>query len=257
MEKIGIDKAEFTDENGPGMVHVFKGAGTYNGGVATATDAYAFWGNLQKMMKYDIIINECECSPYPRDSKGPGYANMAAYLNAGGRAFNSHYHINFFGEAGKADAGLYSTATWNLWGSCGSPPHLIDQSFPKGKAMADWMQALPMQSGWGASIKTSPYGQVAVSSGCMVEDIKATKMGLSQRWVYQQNGNAVGYISINTPVTAMPDDRCGRAVLTDLHVGNGSLTSMIEQEAALEFMFFDLSSCVQDDQKPPMPPAPK
>ena len=30
---------------------------------------------------------------------------------------------------------------------------------------------------------------------------------------------------------------------------------MIEQEAALEFMFFDLASCVIDDSQPPVPPA--
>lgn len=57
--------------------------------------------------------------------------------------------------------------------------------------------------------------------------------------------------------TAAPAARCGRAVATDIHVGNGSLTSMTEQEAALEFMFFDLASCVIDDAEPPKPPAPK
>jgi hypothetical protein len=254
MQKIGIDPAEFTNDSGAGTVHVFAGKKNQNAGIAGATDAYAFWGNLQKMMQYDIIINECECSPYPRDTAGNGYANMAAYLNAGGRAFNSHYHINFFGEQRKADPGLQSTATWSLWGSCNTPPQLIDMTFPKGQAMADWLQNLPASSGWGPSIKTSPHGQLQTS--CMVRDIVSTKPGLSQRWIYESNGQSVGYISINAPVNLPPDDRCGRAVLTDLHVGSGA-GNMTEQEAALEFMLFDLSSCVQDDQKPPAPPPPK
>ena len=58
-------------------------------------------------------------------------------------------------------------------------------------------------------------------------------------------------------------------VFTDLHVGSGggvshfdtpfpngcsaSLT-MSAQEKALEFMFFDLSSCVQPEDVPPIPP---
>jgi hypothetical protein len=172
---------------------------------------------------------------------------MAKYLNQGGRAFNSHYHINFFGEQGKADATLYSAANWKLWGSCGTPPYLIDTTFPKGKAMSDWMHSLFPQS---------PVGQVAITSGCMVQDIVSTVPSQSQRWIYQGNMASVGYISINTPTNVMPDQRCGRAVLTDLHVGTSGMT-ITEQEAALEFMLFDLSSCVQDDAKPPAPPPPK
>jgi hypothetical protein len=247
LQKIGIDKAEFTNEMGSGTVHMFAGKYPDGAGVSGETDAYAFWGDLQKMLKYDMIINECECSPYPRDSVGPGYANMAKYLNQGGRAFNSHYHINFFGEQGKADGTLYSAANWKLWGSCGSPPYMIDTTFPKGKAMSDWMHSLFPQS---------PQGQVAITSGCMVRDILSTVPSQSQRWIYEGNMSSVGYISINTPTNVMPDQRCGRAVLTDLHVGTGGQT-ITEQEAALEFMLFDLSSCVQDDQKPPAPPPPK
>ena len=252
IQKIGIASTELTDENGKGTVHVFKGVGSYNGGVPTATDAYAFWGTLSKMMKYDIIINECECDHYPRDTVGPAYANMAAYLNAGGRSFNSHFHLNFFGgEAGHSDPGLLSVADWSLWGgSQTANPNTIEVGFPKGKAFADWMQNLPKVSKWGAGIKTSAYGQLNAGIN---GDIKAAKPSISQSWI--TSGASVGYMSINFPLASKPEDRCGRAVLTDLHVGTGGPT-MIEQEAALEFMLFDLSSCVQDDNVPPAPPPP-
>ena len=81
--------------------------------------------------------------------------------------------------------------------------------------------------------------------------------GISQRWIYPQNGKGAVYVSINTPTSKPADQRCGRAVGTDLHVGNASPSIMTESEAALEFMFFDLASCVIDDQKPPTAPAPK
>jgi hypothetical protein len=32
--------------------------------------------------------------------------------------------------------------------------------------------------------------------------------------------------------------------------------TLAEQEAALEFMFFDLAACVQDDNSTPQPPTP-
>jgi hypothetical protein len=260
IQKIGIDKTELTAASGNGAVKVYAGKGTNSTGVTGATDAYAFWGTLSEMMKYDIIINECECTPYPRDTVGPAYENMRLYLDAGGRVFNSHYHLNFFGSSpengGKAASELQSAASWGLWGkaSSGGSPFLIDTSFPKGKAMDDWLDNLPKASKWGATIKTSPKGQLKTSN---VGDIGAPVPGISQRWIYPTGGTGAVYVSINTPTSAAPADRCGRAVATDIHVANTSLTTMSEQEAALEFMFFDLASCVIDDAEPPKPPAPK
>ena len=244
VKKIGVDPAEYTNGTGNGMVHVY--AGKSGPTVVTgATDAYAFWADYTKMSKYDILINECECSPYDRGTNQV-YANMAKYLNEGGRMFGSHYHINWFSDA-KASADLNSAATWTPWGSCGTAPYLIDQTFPKGKAMSDWMKNV---------FPTSTAGQVAITSGCMVKDIGATKPGISQRWIYQQAApSPPGYISINTPTTQPADKRCGRAVLSDLHVGTSG-TTMTEQEGALEFMFFDLAACVIDDGKVPQPPPP-
>jgi hypothetical protein len=92
--------------------------------------------------------------------------------------------------------------------------------------------------------------------------------------VANQSANPRGateYFSFNTPTTAgqTPDGPgyCGRVVYSDLHVGaasrddvnmpvpascaNGDLSP---QEKALEFMLFDLSSCVIPDDKPPLPP---
>lgn len=259
VEKIGVDKSEFTNSTGNGSVHIFKGNGSTTANTSGAVSAYTFWGDLNQMMKYDIIINECECTPYDRDTAGPAYKNMADYLNAGGRVFNSHYHLNFFGNSPEngngPDESLRSAAQWTLWsGTPSSAPFLIDTSFPKGAAMDEWLMNLKSASAWGASIKSSPQGQLATSN---TGDIGGAVAGISQRWIYPQSGTGVVYVSINTPTTAPADQRCGRAVGTGIHVGNGQLTSMTEQEAALEFMFFDLASCVIDDAEPPTAPGPK
>ncbi len=98
----------------------------------------------------------------------------------------------------------------------------------------------------------------------------------TQRWIYTADGHTQ-YMTFNTPLEAPAAAQCGRVVFTDVHVGTGggaanppagnklpfptdcstSLT-MSPQEKALEFMFFDLSSCVQVDtltpQMPPIPP---
>lgn len=65
-------------------------------------------------------------------------------------------------------------------------------------------------------------------------------------------------------MAAKPDDQCGRGVMSDIHVSGGlsattipttcGTTDLTAQERALEFLFFDLSSCVQDDKIPPIVP---
>src|SRR6185437_11309357 len=94
----------------------------------------------------------------------------------------------------------------------------------------------------------------------------------AQSWISLSNPNstpagqnAVEYMTFNTPVGADPKTQCGRVVYSDLHVSStdvvgqpfptGCVTQDLSpQEKALEFMLFDLSSCVQSDAMPPVVP---
>ncbi len=249
LKKVGIDASEFTAETGTGMVHVYQGnSSTIN--PPGSTSAYTFWDTLSDMEKHDILINACECSPYQR---GQGYANLDTYLNGGGRFFGSHYHINFFtgnytGGTDTVPQDMKSAANGapSFATSCGNGPYAIDTSFPKGKAMADWLFNI---------FPNISYGTFTPTSSCIVPDILGTVNGISQQWIYSSSSSDPAYVSINTPTGSPPASRCGRAVLTDLHVGSTS-TTLEQQEAALEFMFFDLAACVQDDGTAPTPPAP-
>ncbi len=101
---------------------------------------------------------------------------------------------------------------------------------------------------------------------------------MSQRWIYLDTHPSTGepavqYMTINTPIAgieAEPENQCGRIVYTDLHVSAGSgsdssdqdtpfpggcrTSELSAQEKALEFMIFDLSSCVQKEDEVPVPP---
>ena len=71
---------------------------------------------------------------------------------------------------------------------------------------------------------------------------------------------AVQYLTATTPISSS-GGQCGRVVLSDIHVSNGGMgatsdmpnvpfprgcvtTELSPQEKALEFMLFDIASCV-------------
>jgi hypothetical protein len=262
---IGIDTSEFTGGISKGRVNTFTGDDTHPL-PAGSTDAYALWGNYANLKKYDIVFNACECYPADRTKMGQfpqAYTNMKQYIDGGGRFFGTHYHYNWLAPStGPAD--YQAQAPWapeSYWGN--SSGFLIDTSFPRGKAFADWAQN---------NMITSTYGQIPVTD--TRDDVRGLNNGMagsgtyknSTQWIYHSNNQTL-YMSFNAPTAKLPKDQCGRAVFSDVHLSgtgtyNGTFPTYCTQtdhtvdEAALEFLFFDLSSCVQDDKSNPIQPPP-
>ena len=253
---VGIDPSEFGAAGSKARVHVYKGNDDNQQFPFTPQSAYTFWNNLAQLKKYDILFNACECSPYDRQG---AYGNMKTYLDTGGRMFGTHYHYNWFAPpTGPAD---YQTqAPWGFGG--GGTPYYIDDSFPRGKAFADWAQ------NWMVS---TTYGQLAVTD--IRNDVAGLNGGMkgngmyknSTQWIYATQNQTL-YLSFNAPTAKLPKDQCGRAVFSDVHLSGSFGAGMFPNycmsnghdvdEQALEFLFFDLSSCVQDDKSMPIQPPP-
>ena len=312
--RIGLLDSEFTGPGGAGRVHVYKSANDdgqqFPGGAGNAND---FWANEAEWMKYDIVFDACECETFDRGGAGStnvGYANFLHYLNAGGRAFTTHYFYNFFANESQCDpdssedvsdcfgqGSLPAVAAWEgntgqsfapdfpdcpndpafdgtdggLGGSCVT----IDTSVPKGAAFASWYQQNSGKLGFGGG---ETYGHVGLTDirtdvGALAQPLVAA--GTATPWLYAGDlGDAYDtyYFSVNTPVGTLPCTQCGRAIFSDVHLDdppptggvfpsycatNPSSNDHAPNELALEFLFFDLASCVQDERKEPVAPPPK
>lgn len=250
LRKVGVDDSEFTLPSGDGRVHFFQANGATLGAGTPA--AAQLSGNLTTLKGYDIAIFECEGSPMRKAI--PEKQNLIDYANAGGRLFFTHYSYTWLFDMPP----FQGTATWaadsaHPTANDAALTATIDQTFPKGMAFAQWLEFV------GA---TAPMpGQIQIN--VPRHDLDAT-VPPAQRWIYTATPNTVQHYTFNTPVGAAEEAQCGRVLFSDFHVsgienGNQAVfpaectnAPLTPQEKVLEFMLFDLSSCVQPDSKPPI-----
>jgi hypothetical protein len=206
----------------------------------------------------------CEGNAFQQQKPMQARQAMYDYTSKGGRVFASHFHHIWFSNGPDP---VPTTGDWNNRDDPtrdgGAITADINQTFPKGAAFAKWLVNV------GAS---TTEGQLTVTFPR--DNIQAVNPTVAREWItiespeYPQSPKAVQYMSFNTPIGVPEEQVCGRAVYTDLHVAgvdNDGAQSMpfptgcemrdlSAQEKAVAFMLFDLSSCVQNDDKPPQVP---
>lgn len=266
VRKIGISDAEFgTSGDQASHVHLYHGG---NGRSRFATgklfaEQSVLFGDANKLDAYDAVLAACAARVEDARTIKPAWVSaMEAYAAKGGRAFFSHF-MNYFVRGGSP--ALASVATIRADdGDDLVDPFVADvnTSFPKGKLFSEWLGHV------GAS--TTP-AKVAIHSAQYT--VSAVAPASATSWIDSKSGVLLGgtpvgpvvqYFSANMPAGAPPAGQCGRYVVSDLHVGSGSGAGdfpagcadgeLTPQEKVLEFMLFDLSSCVQQDSSPPAPP---
>ncbi|HXN31787.1 MAG TPA: hypothetical protein VN894_08000, partial [Polyangiaceae bacterium] len=246
------------------------GATMAGGSPASAT---ALWTSGPAMQPYDIVLLSCEGGETA--SSNPQALND--YAGLGGRVFASHFHYSWFNQAPFA---AYNLATWTRGtNNTGNINALIQTTlsdrvtpFPKGIAMQQWLTNV------NALASVPPELPIQVSRHNA--DVSAANTP-STAWIVADplapSPGATQYFSWDMPVPNPTQQPCGRVVYSDLHVGAasadygqgagtqnvpaGAITpsgcannSLSPQEKALEFMLFDLSSCLTPvSQKPQAP----
>jgi len=284
LKKIGVDVAEFTSDSGAGRVNLFAGyraAKTVDvGGTSQPlSTAEELWASSDRMLDYDMILMGCEGegslwkdeptpeNPPPLPRPIPMQLEVRKYADLGGRIFGSHWHHRWINSDDTTPENPYPPAGPPVASFAKSAMGLkedlvvsVDSSFPKGAAFSEWLLKV------GASTKA---GELALRD--VEHSVDSVNPDLARRWIYGTDKLGVAgtnrvpemvqYFSFTTPVGAPAE--CGRMVFSDVHVsfggGDDADTAFPErcdaspdselsaQEKALEFMIFDLSSCIQKE----------
>jgi hypothetical protein len=274
--KLGLDASEFTPKGGDGRLNIYRGASHQlvnqqgqpvepNPVPAPAPngspDAMQLWGTVDSLKPYDIVVLSCECDEHNEIKPNSAKTALYEYAKLGGRIFSSHYHYTWFQNSPVQE--LRDLAEWKGDGRAAGgaeAPFLVDTSFPKGQALADWLVNVAA---------STTKGRIPIN--VPRQDVVGVKKGTTTRWVYnhpQSDPETTKYLSFNTPVGVAADQQCGKAVFGDMHItrednvtllpDNNFPTScpkdLTPEEKALIFLFFDLSSCVQNEQEAPKAP---
>ncbi|HEY7954032.1 MAG TPA: hypothetical protein VII38_02030, partial [Polyangia bacterium] len=280
LRKMGIAKSEFQNPalnasgipTASGRVQFYQAGSDANNGAAGARissstpDYSKLWGNQNTINAYDAVL--FPCTGGEDDKTQAAQDVVTTYGDAGGRIFATHYSyvwtFNTYNNTTKnvpwgcgpgCTTANQTTAAWDPDTQYGTFTGFIDQSFPKGIALAQWLQ----QPAVGAS---TTLGQIPVD--VVRWDFDSVLLG--QQWMYSTDPPNSGpasfplHYTFNTPVLNPPATQCGRVVYSDFHVENsggsqnvtfpkecGANAPLTPQEKLLEFMLFDLTSCVQPD----------
>jgi hypothetical protein len=266
LRNIGIADEEFTNDAGAGRVHLYvggDGAGRGEGATTLASgeafaDAYTtLFASPSKLARYDAVMLSCEGSTY-QDQKQPYLANMKGYADGGGRIFAEHLQSTWIRRGPDP---WPSTATWIGTGPDLPSPltDLVNVTFPKGAALADWLVST------GASTVSGRLPVVMAQSSITAPVATETLVWLTTNGAPGSpiTPSAPQLLTFYTPVEAPTIQQCGRVDFADLHVATGAGDSdpafpfptgcrtpdpaSAPQRLLWEFLFFDSPSCVRAD----------
>ena len=291
LRQIGVSDSEFTLPTGTGRINMYRDNGGTMGcknfctvkkgktcDVASGTsttqcnstgstdvvqapisDLFVTTNGIPKLDAYDVAILDCRGSEYYR---GAAYdAIVHDWANSGGRVFASHYSYTYLYQNGD----YADTATWAGPQSANSNPTtgIIDTSFARGQKFNAWLGNVGAWSPSNGYISITDPREYVQSVATGTDRFIYTDTSASITGGVKAKANAVEQYAFNTPFGADSDAICGRVLYSAFHVAGASnlgdkvfpsycsTGSMTAQELVLEYMIFDLSSCVSVGGAPP------
>jgi hypothetical protein len=242
--KMGVDAAEFTNPGAGGRMEFYVGNGARSNN--NTPPETTLINSLATEKTYDQIF--FPCWGFRANKTNQQLADLITYGDSGGRVFATHYSYSWL----YTNAPWSQSAQWNVDANAlNSTTSEVDTSFQKGKTFAQWLNIV------GALTQVNPPQMTLAFPRHDFDSVNAP----ASRWMYTvgQNPNFPVHYTFDTPWNKQ--NTCGRVIFSDFHVTNSATTgvnfpnectnaAMTAQEKALEYMIWDLASCVPPPPKP-------
>jgi hypothetical protein len=269
FRRIGIDASEYgPGASGTGRIHIFVGDNGASTSVPAPAACEKLFDSAADLAPYDVVLLSCEGHETTSDGGAPLTPTMLQalydYAQGGGRVFTSHYQYAWFTPPPFSAQNLAAWTTGPQDYASVNVNAVIETTlpnggaFPRGVALKTWLGNVGALVDGELPIDRAKYNAVVTAANpasvpWIVSDKEAFPPSQTQ------------YFSADTPFGADAGTQCGRVVYTDIHVGaastdynwNGQVVPygstvpdgcaagpLSAQEAALEFMLFDLSACI-------------
>jgi hypothetical protein len=283
LTRVGVDKGEYVPGSGTpggGHVHIYQGS---NPSVAPNTTPPApqssatLWDTPDHLSQFDAVLLSCEGAETTKANP----ANLWTYGQGGGRVFASHYHYAWFLGQPFPNFGAWYTQNSNqLATAFGTIQTTLPNGNPfyEGKALQAFLQAtnaldannelVVYQGRHNIDVPTAmPQNAVPWINFDTAKSVFQDPNATNNPLVSSGSLNSTLYFSYDTQAPGT-ETACGRFVYSDLHVGGNSGdygesnmassppaggvvpagcnagVALSNQEKALEFMLFDLTSCL-------------
>jgi hypothetical protein len=271
LVKMGVDPSEFTNPGGTGRVNFYTNNGLIIDGSTPSNDpsnpgmSNQLTSSQSALDAYDMVVLDCignEQNQAPGDEQ-----NIADYVNVhGGRVFASHFSYVWLWNTFK------SVATWigNKDDIGNGVTATIDSARVAGSAgaqLATWLNSVD------GGVRRFAFGTITVNQ--VKQNVSAVVSSLVRQFMTYPRTRNTDYplqFTFDTPVGVPDAQHCGRVIFSDFHVntiaGDGLVSGtfsdncatsgrpMSAQEKVLEYMLFDLSSCI-NPTTPPVTCAPQ
>jgi hypothetical protein len=279
---MGVDPMEFTTNTSTydGRIHLYDGNGATSSVAATTPSEAALMGTGGTFNSYDQIIFPCwgvdpTVFKSANAKTATELANLVAYANAGGHFFATHYSYSWLYN----NSPFSGTAQWDVNANENLAPTtgVVSQTVPKlpvstPGVFVEWLNYIQGLSNFSAPPPPNP-ADVTVTSAR--HDVDAVS-GQSTSWITGtdpspkagSSSQMLLHYTFDTPVGQA--SQCGHAIFSDFHVTNQSNTAlftfpadsasecgsapMTAQEKILEYMIWDLASCVVTPPQPSCTP---
>jgi hypothetical protein len=281
LTRVGVDKQEYVAGPGTptgGHVHIYQGnpASAPNTMPPAPQSSAALWDTPAHLSQFDAVLLSCEGAPTMATNPG----NLLSYGQAGGRVFASHFHYQWFLGQPFPNFGTWDTAhANNLATTYGVIQTTLPNGSPfyEGKALLAFLQATNSLDANNELVILQARHNIDVPlvtpqtavPWINFDTAKSTFFAntTNDPLVTSPTLNSTLYFSWDTQAPGT-ETTCGRFVYSDLHVGGNSgdygesaMASsppaggivptgcnagvpLSNQEKALEFMLFDLTSCL-------------